>query len=257
MKYQFKTKSIELEVRRLRLHNAVNREVKPGRVKYLVNNMDPDALGRFAVWQDGRNFYVIDGQHRKLALEELGLPDWPVRCDVYQGMSFADACRQFLQLNNQLNVASFDKFDKGVKAGYEECVETKRIVEAAGFKIHPAAREGHLAAAQSAVDVYKLDRGESLEKTLRWVTGAWGHTASAAEGHILRGFGQVALRFDGAIDEPSLITKLAKYPGGPANLIGSARQRREFKGGSIGRNVAALVVDLYNKGRRSGALDPL
>ena len=257
MKYRFKTKSIEMRVGELRLHHSANREVKPGRVRYFTREMNADALGRFAVWRDGRNMYVIDGQHRKLALEELGVPDWPVRCDLYEGMTFSDACQQFLDLNNQLTVSSYDKYDKGVKAGYAECVESKRIAEEAGFRVAHPTHDGNISAVQALRDVWKLDQGESLIRSLAWLSSAWGHTAVAADGQIIRGLGLVAQANNGAIDEAALIKKLSKYPGGPTNLIGAARQRREFKGGSIGRNLAGIVVDVYNKGRRSHQLDPV
>lgn len=257
MNAKFKVKSIELEIRELRLLDSVNREVKQGRVRRLEREMDLDALGRFAVWREGRNFYIIDGQHRKLALEGLGLADWKVRCDVYEGMSFMDACEQFLKLNDGLTVTPYEKFDKGVKAGRIECVETKTIVESFGLRVSAQAGDGKLACPAAAVEVWKMDQGDALPIALSVATGAWGQTAQAVEGHIVRGLGIVASRYNGDLDYNALTKKLAKYPGGPLNLLGIARSQREFKGGSVARNVAAVVVDIYNKGRRAGQLSPL
>jgi hypothetical protein len=249
---KFKVKSLEIEVGKLRLHNRANRELRPGRVKNLERDMDLDALGRFAIWRDGRNFYVIDGQHRKVALENLGLADWPVRCDVYEGMSFTDACEQFLKLNDAMNVRPYDKFDKGVKAGRRECVETLRIIEDAGYRIADQARDGNLVCVAAAVDTWKKDEGESLADALKIASQAWGHTSASVEGYIVEGLGLFAHRFNGEVDYAALVKKLAKYHGGPSHLIGAARGQREIKGGTLSRNVALIVTDLYNKGRRSG-----
>jgi hypothetical protein len=257
MNTKFKVKAAEFPVKDLHLHAGANRELRPTRVRWFEKNMDLDALGRFAIWRDGRNFYVVDGQHRKIALEGLGLGDWKVRCDIYEGMSFAEACELFLKLNNSLTVGPFDKFDKGVKAGRRECVETLAIVEKAGLRVANQVGDGKLTAVAAAVDTWKLDQGEALAQSLRWGTEAWGLTAEAAEGQIVRGLGLVAQRYNGDIDSKAFIQKLAKYPGGPRHLIGAAKARREFKGGTVARNVAALAVDLYNKGRRSGQLSPL
>lgn len=257
LRQRFKVKTTDVEVGKLLLHQSANRERSQGRIRELVKDMDLDALGRFAIWRDGRDLYIVDGQHRKLALEELGMADWVVRCDVYEGLTFMDACDLFLKLNRSRKVAPFDEFDKAEKAGHFVEVETKKIVEGAGLKISAQSGDGHLIAVKAATDVYKLDQGEALARTLRWATEAWGHTAPAVEGHILTGLGQVAFRFNGEIDDEALIKKIGKYAGGPRALIGYAKNQRNVKGGTVGRNVGQAIVDIYNKGRRSGQLTPL
>jgi len=257
MKAKFKTKWIEIEAGKLRLHASLNREVRMTRVRRLTREMDLDALGMFAVWRDGRNLYVIDGQHRKLALEELGIADWPVHCLVYEGMTFEEACEQFLKLNDGLTVAPFDKFDKGVKAGRMAEVETKKIIEDVGLRVAVCSADGKLACHAAATDTWKLDQGESLRRALGWETEAWGFTAAAVDGQIVRGLGIVAHRYNGAIEDGVLVKKLAKYPGGPGRLIGSAKARRDLARGTLARNIAAIVIDVYNAGKRSGQLAPL
>lgn len=83
-----------------------------------------------------------------------------------------------------------------------------------------------------------------------------GHT-SAPVAHIIRGLCIIARRYGDSLDEAALVKKLGKYPGGPGPLIGYATIQAKVKGGAIGRNLAVAVVDLYNKGRRSGQLAPL
>lgn len=258
MKAKFSVKAIEVEVGKLRLHSSVNREVRPARVRKLERTMDLDALGRFAIWRDGRNFYVIDGQHRKLALEALGLADWRVRCDVYEDMTFPEACEQFLKLNDGLTVRPFDKFDKGVKAGRAECVETKVIVEDVGFRVADQSHDGVLSCVAAAMATWRLDEGEALRRALVWSSEAWGFTAVATEGVVVQGLGLVAHAYpNGELDDAALIKKLAKHPGGAAAIIGLARSQAKVKGGTIPRNFGRIVTDIYNKGRRSGALSPL
>lgn len=257
MRTRFKVKPLEIEVNKLRLHSGANRELQPTRVKKYEREMDLDKLGRFAVWRDGRNLYVIDGQHRKVALENLGLGDWRARCDVYEGLAFADACDIFLGLNNGLPVRPYDKFDKAAKAGYEAEVETSRIVREAGLQITGQSGDGRLNCVSAATDVWKLDRGQALARTLRWTIESWGSTAQALDGGIIRGLGLAAARYNGELDDGALVKKLAKFPGGPGALLGRAKAQKEIKGGTIARNVAGIVVDVYNKGRRTGQLSPL
>jgi Family of unknown function (DUF6551) len=248
---QFKTKLIEMEVGKLKLHSAANRDLKQSRVRRLVAEMDLDSLGVFAVWRDGRDFYVIDGQHRKIALEELGLADWSVPCLVFEGMEFADACERFLKLNDGLTVNPWEKFDKGVKSGREACVESKKIVEAAGFRVSSTYGDGKVVCVRAIEDGYKLDRGQALVDTFELLPAMWGHTAAAVEGQIVRGFCLLAHRLNGQLDRDSLVRKMSKYPGGPTRLIGTAKARQDIHGGTIAFNLAQAVVDVYNKGRRS------
>lgn len=257
MKARFRVKTLEIEVGKLRLHGQANRELQPTRVKKLEQTMDLDALGRFAIWRDGRNMYVIDGQHRKVALESLGLAEWKVRCDVYEGMSFPEACETFLKLNDGLAVRPYDKFDKAAKAGYEAEVETKATVERAGLRVSAQVGDGKVACVKAATEVWKLDQGAALERALTWITEAWGTSSASLEGQTLRGLGLVAARYNGELDDPALIKKLAKFAGGPGALQGRAKAQREIKGGTVARNVAEIVVDVYNKGRRSGQLPAL
>lgn len=257
MRPKFKVKTIEVEVNRLSLHPRANRETIPARVRKYEKEMDLDKLGRLAAWRDNRNLYVIDGQHRKLALEALGLGDWKVRVDVYEGLTFEDACHLFLGLNDSMLVRPFDKFDKAAKAGYEAEIETQRIVRSAGLEISSQAGDGKIAAVTAAVDIWRMDRGESLARCLQWEAEAWGSIAAALEGNTLRGLGLVAARYNGELDDAALVKKLSKFPGGPAALLGRAKAQKDIKGGTVARNVAGIVVDLYNKGRRSGQLAPL
>lgn len=257
MKPKFKVTHREIEVSTLRLHPRANREQQATRVRKLERDMNLDKLGTFAVWREGRTFYVADGQHRKLALENLGLGEWRVHCNVYEGLTFEDACDLFLGLNDSLLVRPYDKFDKAAKAGYEAEVETRRIVSAAGLTISPQAGDGKVACVAAASDVWRLDRGRALERTLSWTTESWGSSAVALEGNTLRGLGLVAAKFNGEIDDAALVKKLSKFPGGPGALLGRAKAQKEIKGGTVARNVALIIVDVYNKGRRSGQLAPL
>lgn len=258
MHAKFKKKMQQVNVRTLKLHSEANREHEPSRVRELERDMDLDALGTFAVWRSGRNLYVIDGQHRKLALESLGLGDWVVDCEVYEGMDFQDACDMFLKRNKSRSVNTFEKFDKAVKAGYQAECETRKIVEKAGLTVSKSYGDGHLTCVVAATDVWKMDQGGiALGDALRIATGAWGQTAGAVEGPIVKGLGLIAHNYNGQLERDTLIKKLSKFPGGPGALRAVAAQQREFKGGSTAKNVAEVVRDLYNRGRRTHQLAPL
>lgn len=60
-----------------------------------------------------------------------------------------------------------------------------------------------------------------------------------------------------ALNTAKKVGAIAKYPGGPASLVGTARGMREITGSTVGRAVAEVIVEHYNKGRRVGKIESL
>ena len=75
---------------------------------------------------------------------------------------------------------------------------------------------------------------------------------------LVAGIGEVFCRYEGEIDRAALIRKLSKFPGGATGLLGKAKGLHEYrKKLTIGRCVAILVIDVYNRGRQRDPLPPL
>lgn len=248
-----------LRVSSLLLNADVNRELRPSRVKQLREKWNQDAVGTFSVWIDPvtGKAYVIDGQHRKVTMEELGLGETTVPCLVFEGRTFDEACELFLTINEGMRVRPFDRFDKGVKAGRPDYVGTKRIAEAHGFTIAGHARDGKLSCVEAALATYRHDDGRALGEALETIVQAFGHKAEGVESHMVKGLGLVFARYDGQVDRPALAKKLAKFPGGAPGILGVAKQRRSIDGRGVAQCVANIAIDSYNRGRRSGGLDPV
>jgi hypothetical protein len=69
------------------------------------------------------------------------------------------------------------------------------------------------------------------------------------------GLGMVQLRYNGAIDQKAMATKLAPVKGGAPGLLGNARALHEMSGRPVHHCVASIIVDIYNKGRRTDKLE--
>lgn len=252
---RFTTEIREIPVKHLRLNDVVNRTVQPRRVKQLILEMNADSLGLFHLWKESEGImWVIDGQHRKRALEEMGLGDWPARCVIYTDMTESQAAAMFLALNKGLVVKSFDKFRIGVTAGEPDCVGTQTVIESLGLIASGTHQSGAVAAVAAACEVWSIDQGRSLEFALSVALRAWGKNSGAFEGQIIKGLGILSAKFNGQIDTDSFIKKLAKFAGGPPAIIGQAKARQSIKGGTIHAGVAEILIDTYNKGRTAGRL---
>src|SRR5215470_2943638 len=90
-----------LRISELHFDPRINRTVKPSRVKTIVGEFDSDALGIIFVSKRAEGDYlVVDGQHRILALKEMGWGDQRVQCKVYPNLSLAQEAARTLRLNN-------------------------------------------------------------------------------------------------------------------------------------------------------------
>jgi hypothetical protein len=258
-----KSRLIKIAAEQLAIHPYAQRDLVPSKLKKIAQDLDLDAIGvlhavEYEIKGKGSRIWVIDGQHRLRALLEHGFGEWQVEVKIHtDATDDARASALFLKLNDRAPVSSFDKHTNAVRAKSGEAVGMEDISRKHGLKISRQSGDGLIAGIAHVRDVYRLDDGVSLDKTLLIVTQAWGKSASALEGKVIKGVGLVFHRFNGTVDQSTIIKKLAKYPGGPSGLVGDARGLMEYRKGSLARCIAERVIDTYNAGRRGGKLDPL
>lgn len=257
-----KSKIITVEAQTLRIHPRAQRQLLPSRLKQLKKDFDLDAIGVLHGVEyeiDGqRAIYIIDGQHRWQALIDLGLGEWKVEVKVHLDcVDDARASELFLKLDDRAVVHAYDRFENARRAGHADAVGITQIAAERQLKIDRWGHDGSLTCVTALRSIFNLDNGATLTATLDTLLQAWGHSASAFEGKLIEGVGIVFKRFNGTIDRPVLVKKLAKYPGGPSALLGDAKGIREYRHISVPRCVAERVIETYNNGRRAGKLDPI
>lgn len=262
MNKQPKTKLLKIAAGELAVHPTAQREVNKSKLKKFIENLDLDAIGVLHVVEypiKGKTKkWIIDGQHRWLTLMEHGFGDWLVEIKIHLDVvDDAKASDLFLKLNDRAPVQPYDKFMNAVKAGLSDAVGASQLMKKHGLKVHNQTGDGNITCVSAIQKCYGVDSGETLSKTLDTVLTAWGQTASAVEGKLIEGISMVYARYNGTIDQPAMIKKLAKYPGGPSGLIGDAKGLKEYRRATLSRCVAERVIDSYNQSRRIGKLDPL
>lgn len=246
----------------LRIHPYAQRRMVEGNLARLKQDMDLDAIGVIHAVEyeiDGETaVWVIDGQTRVRALCDLGFGEWLVEVKIHLDVTDdARASALFLKLNNRSPVSPYDKFENELRAGLPEAVGVHQVATEHKIKIARHCAEGVAACISSLKKGYRHDGGASLSRTLDVITGAWGRTPAALEGKIIEGICLFVSRYNGAMELPSLITTLAKFPGGPSRLLGNARGLTDVSKASLVKCVGQVALNRYNQGRRSGKLDPL
>lgn len=252
----------EIAADRLRIDPKVQRAIIPARVKAIAAKLDLDGLGIITVSErQGGELVVLDGQHRIAALLHHGMGEWEVTCHIYRGLDLAQEAAMFRRHNDQRAITPYDDFEKGITEGDELCVSVNEVVENNGFKVMASGRDGGITCVKKLISLYTSSNGVAdgvtLDATLSLAAEAWGHRYPAVEKNILGGLAIVVRTYGEEIDRVNLIERLSKIPGGPSGLLGKARMLKEIRSASIERLVASVVVEVYNRNKRSGKLAAL
>lgn len=242
----------------LQYDDRVQRE-KPvqARVRKLRDQWDFDKVGTLRVSQrDDGSYWVIDGNHRRLAAIDGGYGSTKARCEVHRGLTLKNEAEQFLACNDVRPVTPLDKYRAGIEAENPTCIGVRDTLARHGLKAANTHADGSVACVGECLALYERDP-DLLDAVCAVATEAWGTRAAALEKLVFGGLGMVLGRYNGELDHSTLATKLSKYRGGPSALSGDARGLTDYRPITVKRAVAEIVVDTYNKGRRAGALPPL
>jgi hypothetical protein len=229
------------------------------------DSFDPSKLGIPIVSEraDGTRVW-LDGQNRGALLKLVGWGDQSIDCKVFRGLTVKQEAALFLGHNDNRRVGTVYQFLARVTAGDPTAVAITEIARGIGWRIADQNGPETITAVAALEKVYQGDLREpvegyapgwALQRTLSTITDAWGFKSETPNGEIIKGVGALFNRYLDGIDSIALIKKLASYPAGPAGLLGDARGRRQYQGGSVSACVSESVVDLYNKGRRSRTLE--
>lgn len=225
-------------------------------VSRLAQTMNIDKVGVLSVAKraDG-SFWIIDGQHRLLALREMGAkcPVSTVPCWVYSVSSVGQEADLFAGLNRNHKVQALDEFKAAVVSGTDkEASEIDAIVRRVGWKVGWSPNE--VSFVKALRKMHRMPHGaHAIELALRTAQNAYGKEQPPV-GHIAEGLGKLYGRFNGTIDTGRMAAVLAQRGGGQARLVGDGRTLAEAHGGKVVDGVAEAIRIAYNKGLRTNKL---
>lgn len=242
---------------------AAQRAVSRPWVKARISCFDVDQLGYPVInrRQNGK-YYIVDGQHRVELMRAVGWGDQKIQCECFDGLSQAEEAALFNARNDRKAVRKYDKFRIGITAGDHRCVAIDKIVREHGMVVSDQARDGHINAVDALEKIYcgggiagPADGPIALGRSMQVLVKAWGKQTSSVNGRVVQGLGMVFLRYKNTVNINDLVKKLAPFPGGAAGMLGKGRSAQEMNGRALHYCIAGIIVDVYNRGRRTEKLD--
>lgn len=239
---------------KLRVSPMAQREAKSAWVKQIANNLDTEQLGTLTVsYRDGY-YWIIDGQHRYLALKEFwgeGWEEWEIQAWTYFDLTEEEEAEKFLQHNSVRPVDAMSRFQVGVVAGRSVETDVHRIVTSLGLKISQSKGEGCISAVSSVTKAYTTYGPHNLALTLASIRDGFGD--QGYESVVINGVSMFIGRWEGLIDVQKFTSKLSRYPKGVKGLLNDTNRSADAFGGSKAQNLAAVLTEHYNKGiKRNG-----
>jgi hypothetical protein len=231
----------------------VQRSLRKARVTNMADNFDPHALGVLTTsYRSPKRIHIIDGQHRYRAAEQAAYTG-TIQTMEYHGLSIPEEAAKFRQLNDSEKVTRVDQFLISCIEENPDALRLARYLAEHGWTIGTSGAEARMSAIGSLERVYAISP-EAADATLAVLTTAFGHRPAAVKGALVEGLGRMLAKYGRDVDLDDLAKRLSGVPGGPEGLIGNARGRSLTRTGNLSKEIARVIVGLYNQRRRTSAL---
>jgi hypothetical protein len=231
------------------------REFNEKHAKVIADNFDPEMFGTLAVTlPNGKGIYhVIDGQHRRAAIEMLYGPKERVPCEIFNATEPSRAAKLFDKINTARKAPQpLESFRVRITAGDKDENAVAKIIKENGYVLAKGGTraENSIACVGALLAVYRIHGAEALGNALKLIQATWGMDKSATGGQFVRGYGEFMAEFGKKVNWGRLKESIAKkYT--PARFMGAVKTAREMSGGSTASAVKSLLLANYNRGLRA------
>jgi hypothetical protein len=255
---------LDLPVNELEIDRRVQRTgINLAKVARMVKNYNPAAVGTITVSvRKDRSKIIIDGQHRWEATRRVTDNAGTINAHVFHGLTLAEEAQMFLDLNDTTQPPVIDKFKVSLNTDGPEGDNARDIQEILGnygWTISNIPANGNVNCVKVVERVYalsqKIEADPSLiQVTILVVTRAWGNDRFGAQGPVFEGIARMFAEYGSRLDLDRLIDVMKSFAG-PRALIAEATGLAAIRKGKVSMGVAEMLVEAYNKGRRSRQLE--
>lgn len=227
------------------------RPVNPKEVDRLIREWDECLLDPIIVsFRDGK-FYVVDGQHRIVAMRQMnGGKEVMVNCKVYDGLTYkqeADLCYKLDKAKKRLSLSQSTNAlaESGADA---EIAEVKRIMESCGFVWalnKCAGKTGEIVATRSVIDAYRLLGGASFTRMCSLLWNTWQGNIRSLSAAVISGMALFVKTYDTELDDRTFVKRLSGTD--PYEIV--RRGKADFSTSKAALRYARIILEKYNAPR--------
>ena len=231
---------IKVKIVDLICDSSYQREIKDSVINKIVSNYNPNLMGVLTVVSRDGKYFVIDGQHRRLALEILKIES--VYCIVTECENEATL---YLELNGRLNgirrpISNADAHKALLVKGDKEATDIRDIMLKNNFIT--SSGNYRISAISTLQRIYRRYGADMLEKTLVIITYLYNGESSSYNSDIINGFSYFLSKSTSTND--CIIDKLKTMP--VDMLKNSAKLKVTNTGVSFERAFAMVLLEKIN-----------
>lgn len=219
--------------------------------KEIADNFDPDKFEAVSVTQpNGAGVYhIIEGQHRKGAVEMLYGPNEKIPCRIISEADPSRAAEIWLGINQgRKKIRPVTEFLVAVEAKRELETAINKIVRSQDYRVVEASTQDNGLSAVGALRKIYLGYGDKvLARTLHTCRYIWGSDPQAVQGGILLGMSMFINEFSGHIDFAHLKKSIVGQYSSPFKFMEAARFEADRSSESLTVAMSELLRMKYNR----------
>jgi len=190
------------------------RPVQESKLTKLVNEWDDGLLDPLVVSYRNNNFYLVDGQHRVIALRRKNGGDVTVSCKLYHGLSYqqeAELCYKLDKARKQLSLS--EATNALLESGADpEITNIRNLLEFNGFTWALEKRipgDYDIVVTRAVINAYRLLGSEGFDRMFYLMSAAWQGAPSTLQGNFISGMALFLKTYETELTDHIAINRLS------------------------------------------------
>ena len=241
---------MQLPISVLNFDMVYQRKTSKGKVNEIARKFDSGVVGALIISKRENGYYVVDGQHRILAMELNHVKN--AMCLVHEGLTLEQEAELYIKCNNSRKAPSAtDNFRAKIISGDPVSKDILKICEEIGYKLLidknaniQAAAGFKITSVSGLITVYKTYGADIFRETLNLYKQMEVTKPTGSEIHALSLF---IKRYGNEFSRKDMVYKLNKVS--QVEIMAKARNMKELLGGHTTTNIARIMLGIYNNGK--------
>lgn len=245
-----KYKLVQVPMIKLFVDGNVQREMNKQNVNDLASQWEWDScLPLVGSKRSDGTTHLVDGQHRYLALVELGYTG-SVPVLVYEGLSLDQEAALFLSYNNTKRVPLVDKYLVRLKANDGTTLTIQAVLDKLDLFVARNHTPRAVCSVKSLYDVNRAYGPKVLERALIIIETCFGDTGTF-QGPLIEAISSIIAGAGKNLDESRLINTLSRYPYRDDINLGDSWYKMSLAGFASNsstrwRELKRIIIQKYN-----------